>query len=87
MADRALADLSIDNQQDGLFRVNRQTFTDSDRCQLGFCNREVMWHDWSRSMRKSEPEVTDAWQMHAFWRQWHALMRSPRGAVRQPMAV
>jgi hypothetical protein len=31
MAGRALADLSIDNQQDGLFRVNRQTFTDSDR--------------------------------------------------------
>jgi hypothetical protein len=87
MAGRTLADLSIDNRQDGLFRVNRQTFTDADRCHPGCRNREVLWHGLSRSMRKSWPEVADAWQMRAFWRPWHALMQSSRGAVRPPIAV
>jgi p-cumate 2,3-dioxygenase alpha subunit len=61
-----------------------------ESCQLGFRNREVMWNDLSRGMRKSEPEITDELQMRAFWRQWHTLMQSPRGsatAVRQPIAV
>jgi hypothetical protein len=90
MADRALADLLSDNQPDALCRVNRQTVTDPDRCQLGFCNCEVTWHDLARSMRKSEPEVTEALPMRACWRPEHALMRSPRGsetALRQPIAV
>ena len=30
MANHTLADLAIDNRQDGLFRVNRQAFTDAD---------------------------------------------------------
>jgi p-cumate 2,3-dioxygenase alpha subunit len=61
-----------------------------ESCQLGFRNREVMWNDLSRGMRKSEPEITDELQMRAFWRQWHTLMQAPRGsatAVRQPIAV
>ena len=75
MAIPSLADLVIDNRQDGLFRVNRQAFADNDL---------------SRGMRNRAPEVTDELQMRAFWRQWHALMQSPRGsetAVRQPIAV
>lgn len=59
-----------------------------ESCQLGFRNHEVAWNDLSRGMKRDEPEVTDELQMRAFWRQWHSLMQSPRGAqVRAPRPV
>ncbi len=48
-----------------------------ESCQLGYCNREVVWNDLSRGMQNEQPEITDELQMRAFWRQWHNLIQSP----------
>ena len=52
-----------------------------ESCQQGFANREVEWSDISRGMKRAQPLVDDELQMRAFWRQWHARMRSPRHAA------
>jgi p-cumate 2,3-dioxygenase alpha subunit len=59
-----------------------------ESCQQGFRNREVMWSDMSRGMKRAQPLVDDELQMRAFWRQWHALMlRAQPAEVARPHAV
>lgn len=59
-----------------------------ESCQQGFKNREVMWSDMSRGMKRAQPLVDDELQMRAFWRQWHTLMlRAQPAEVTRPHAV
>jgi p-cumate 2,3-dioxygenase alpha subunit len=59
-----------------------------ESCQQGFRNREVMWSDMSRGMKRAQPLVDDELQMRAFWRQWHTLMlRDQPTEVARPHAV
>jgi p-cumate 2,3-dioxygenase alpha subunit len=59
-----------------------------ESCQQGFRNREVMWSDMSRGMKRAQPLVDDELQMRAFWRQWHTLMlRVQPAEVARPHAV
>lgn len=59
-----------------------------ESCQQGFANREVVWSDISRGMKRAQPLVDDELQMRAFWRQWHALMTSPQAMdATMPRAV
>lgn len=51
-----------------------------ENCQRGFANREVVWSDISRGMKRAEPWANDELQMRAFWRRWHALMQQPTTA-------
>ena len=48
-----------------------------ESCQRGFANREVAWSDISKGMNREAPLVNDELQMRAFWRKWHALMKTP----------
>jgi len=45
-----------------------------ESCQKGFANREVMWSDISRGMKRAQPHTTDELQMRTFWRRWHELI-------------
>ena len=49
-----------------------------ETCQRGFANREVVWSDISRGMKREHPAITDELQMRAFWRRWNHLMTEPR---------
>jgi p-cumate 2,3-dioxygenase alpha subunit len=48
-----------------------------ETCQRGFANREVVWSDISRGMKRERPSITDESQMRAFWRRWNQLMTEP----------
>ena len=48
-----------------------------ESCQKGFANREVLWSDISRGMKREQPKTNDELQMQTFWRQWHARMTTP----------
>jgi hypothetical protein len=48
-----------------------------ESCQKGFANREVMWSDISRGMKREQPKTNDELQMQTFWRQWNERMTSP----------
>jgi p-cumate 2,3-dioxygenase alpha subunit len=45
-----------------------------ESCQQGFLNREVMWSDISRGMKRAKPVTTDELQIRTFWRRWHELI-------------
>jgi hypothetical protein len=45
-----------------------------ESCQKGFLNREVMWSDISRGMKRAKPVTTDELQIRTFWRRWHELL-------------
>jgi len=45
-----------------------------ESCQKGFLNREVMWSDISRGMKRAKPATTDELQIRTFWRRWHDLI-------------
>ena len=49
-----------------------------ESCQRGFANKEVMWSDISRGMKREHPSITDELQMRAFWRRWNDLMTTPQ---------
>lgn len=51
-----------------------------ESCQQGFANREVVWSDISRGMKRAQPMVDDELQMRAFWRRWHTLLLQARPA-------
>jgi hypothetical protein len=45
-----------------------------ESCQKGFANREVMWSDISRGMKRARPGTADELQIRTFWRRWHELI-------------
>jgi len=45
-----------------------------ESCQKGFANREVMWSDISRGMKRAQPGTADELQIRTFWRRWHELI-------------
>lgn len=45
-----------------------------ESCQKGFANREVMWSDISRGMKRAQPGTADELQIRTFWRRWHELV-------------
>lgn len=51
-----------------------------ESCQKGFANREVVWSDISRGMKRERPKTNDELQMQTFWRQWHARLTTPPGS-------
>jgi p-cumate 2,3-dioxygenase alpha subunit len=58
-----------------------------ESCQKGFRNREVMWSDISRGMKRAKPATTDELQIRTFWRRWHELLTlSPAKAEAQRAA-
>ena len=57
-----------------------------ESCQRGFANKEVMWSDISRGMKRERPLPNDELQMQTFWRRWHQLLSlpaSPRTVAQQ----
>jgi p-cumate 2,3-dioxygenase subunit alpha len=48
-----------------------------ESCQRGFANREVIWSDISRGMRREHPSISDELQIRTFWRRWLELLSTP----------